>query len=119
MGPIDRLDRRDPSKTPRLSVRNLGYVFFAALIGSLGTHMVDVLAVKGRVDDLQKAEQADNEARMRWENFENYELPAIRDMSSSMWTVNKRLCHILYVMGEKDPECREANESERHSRKAR
>lgn len=104
MGPVDR---RDPNKTPRLSVRNLGYVFLATMIGSLGTHMIDVIAVKGKVDDIQREQQLNTESRMRWENFEQHELPQIRDMSSSMWTVNKRLCHILFVMGERDPECRE------------
>lgn len=85
-------------ESPRLSARNLGYVFMAALMSSLGTHYMDVVIVKARVDE-------NTEARRRFEAFEAQDLPQLRELNTSIWLMNKRLCAYLVSHGESDPEC--------------
>lgn len=77
-----------------------------AAVAAFGTHLVDIVAVKDRVDNI-RAEQIENSAwrvtsKAELDKIEGVELPSLLQ---GQWYLNLRLCKYLVTHGEADKEC--------------
>lgn len=78
------------------------------LVAALGTHLLDVIAVKDRVESI-RIEQIEN-TKFRITSGE--EIKQLREQNLTIihgqWVINKRLCVFLVAHGEGDAECTSA-----------
>jgi len=100
----------------QFSLKRATSQLFIALVAALGTHYLDVIAVKDRVDNI-RTEQILNskwriESQQRWERFDKNDLPTILH---GQWLLNKRLCRLLAAQKQADEECNQVLWREKNS----